>query len=279
MSLIPMSVEEDFYGSASTASASSAASSAASLLSTHTVPYAVAASNSYMDTGMIHRAWTLRLRPIRTTCFSLPPPPSMCETQTPVSPNCVAVYDVSSSEDTPYFCERAVEVLPSTLSEVHTLQTIVRKAYHQMQMKLYAKQIALLSLPPAIVTGLSFTKCQVDPVPTEQSIMSHIRVWENGTFTFQPRQIQAAPCVFLGLDERRVGTEPEDVDLALQGFDLQKPFTIVETRQTYSVQQEEKQIVIPRTGMIRGRERFERQEIPLSISFSDISFDITFEMP
>ena len=263
MSLIPMSDEEDFYGSSpfvSTLPASTAIPSTPS---------------STMDPDMIQRAWTLRLRPVRTVdCFSLPPPPTW-EEETPVSQNCVIVSDINSSEDTPYFCERAVEVSPWTLSE----QTLTRKVYHQIQMKEYRKQVALLSLPPAIVTAKSFTHCRVEPVPTEQSMMSHIRVWENGTFTFQPCQIQASPCVFLGLDERRVGGDPEDVDLAQRGFDLKKPFTIIETRQTYSVQQEEKQIVFPRTGMIRGRERFERQEIPLSLSFSNIAFDIMFEMP
>jgi hypothetical protein len=31
-----------------------------------------------------------------------------------------------------------------------------------------------------------------------------------------------------------------------------------------------------RSGMINGQERFERQEVPLSMSFSGISFDVSF---
>lgn len=260
MSSIPQSVEEDFYGSSDDA----------------TFPISISSARtpsvySYDDPESVHRAWALRLRPVRTTeCipFLYHPLPTYEE---PATETCVLVCD-----DAKEGCEGRVEIGSWSLSDqaIQILVSQLNKAHQREQQQ--QRELANASLPPAIVSGLSFTKCQVDPVPTEQSMLSHIRLWENGTFTFQPRQIQASPCVFLGLDERRLGTDPEDVDLVQKGFDLKKPFTICETRQEYRIEQDGKQIVFPRTGMIRGRERFERQEIPLSLSFSDISFDVSF---
>jgi hypothetical protein len=120
-----------------------------------------------------------------------------------------------------------------------------------------------------IVEALTHTTCRITPP-------SNIRLWENGTFTFHPHHIQENPCVYLGLEERIVGNNFGDVDLLLGGFDLKQPFTIYQKRQEYVIKQHKYSIVMSRSGMINGQERFERQEVPLSMSFSGISFDVSF---
>jgi len=106
----------------------------------------------------------------------------------------------------------------------------------------WAPRMSLLPplIVPALVEGKTYAKCRVDPVPTEDSILSHIRIWENGTFLFHPVDVKASPCVFIGLDERPVGTEAEDIDLQANGFDIRKPFTICETRTEYKIDQRER---------------------------------------
>lgn len=120
-----------------------------------------------------------------------------------------------------------------------------------------------------IVEALTHTTCRITPP-------SNIRLWENGIFTFHPHHIQENPCVYLGLEERIVGNNFGDVDLLLGGFDLKQPFTIYQKRQEYVIKQNKYSIVMSRSGMINGQERFERQEVPLSMSFSGISFDVSF---
>jgi hypothetical protein len=133
--------------------------------------------------------------------------------------------------------------------------------------------------PVAIVTPESFETCRVDPVSADQSLLSHIRLWENGTYRFTPVDIGRSPSVYLGLQERFVGMTPGDVDLSKIGFEPTRPFTICETPRAYTVTQDDLVCEFSRVGLINGIQYVERQEVPLSISFADLSFDVRFEAP
>lgn len=274
-------MEEDLYSSsfpvpvAATAAGTEAAAAAAAPIKRHFAPF---------ELDQIYRAWALRMRPVRTRpclpyseCAPLPPlvgkvsRPLIVESRWLCDAGTVVVCE--NTKDTPLVAwnEPAEETLCLAYSE-WKVETARWKAAEEA-LRRRSLEIA------AIVTPDSFETCRVDPVPAEQALLSHIRLWENGTFHFTPIEVGRSPTVYLGLQERFVDMSPGDVDLRKCGFDLTCPFTICETPRAYIVTQGDLVCELSRVGLIRGIQYVERQQVPLSLSFADLSFDVQFEDP
>ncbi len=217
----------------------------------------------------------MRLRPVRTRpCIPYgeraPPVP-------PPFPSTVALVE------TRWVCDAETEVVCKGAPLVAWNDEPVEKActrwfIETARQKATEQALRKRSLEPvAIVTPESFETCRVDPVSPKQSLLSHIRLWENGTFLFTPIDLGRSPTVYLGLQERFVGMTPGDVDLRKCGFDLTRPFTICETPPMYTVVQDDLVCELSRVGLLHGVQYVERQQVPLSISFADLSFEVRFE--
>lgn len=271
--------EEDLYGSS------------CSTLSFPAAPEAVKTPQKRLfapfELDQIWRAWGVRLRPVRTRpCTPCLPcvPYSAWEAASPPLPSTVEEVVLA---DTRWPCDAETVVVceETPLVAWNEEHALLLSAYTQWkadtaQQKAAEEAVRRRSLEPvAIVTPESFEACRVDPVPPEQSLLSHVRLWEPGTFHFTPVDVGCSPTVYLGLQERFVDLTPGDVDLRAVGFDLARPFTICETPRVYIVTQGDLVCELSRVGLLRGVQYVERQQVPLSISFADLSFEVRFEAP
>lgn len=285
--------EEDHYGysistipfpvtTVETAATAAAAAAATAPIKRRFAPF---------ELNQIYRAWNLRLRPVR----SLPCVPRVIcaphvlrvpyTVDVPVPPTVslmITESQWSCDPETVVVCEETPLVAWNESAEDSTL---LHSTYTQWEVETARQKSTEEALwrrsrdPVAIVTPESFEACRVDPVSAEQSLLSHIRLWENGTFHFTPVDVGRSPTVYLGLQERFIEMTPGDVDLRKCGFDLARPFTICETPRAYTVTQGDLVCELSRSGLIRGVQYVERQQVPLSLSFTDLSFDVRFEAP
>jgi len=229
--------------------------------------------------------WKLRLRPIQycsgyyvEPCSAVPVVSALPALPT-VVPKEVILWGDSRHCDSCDSCDSTVQVVlkedPLALLR-HALQNAAERAERADKAKAAWRRSLV---PTALVTPESYTVCRISPVPPEQSLLSHVRLWENGTYLFTPESQGPSPTVFLGLQERPVGTLPHDLDLGQQGFDLTRPFAICETRQSYTITQDERSLRLSRSGLINGKPYVERQEVCMTISFADLSFHVLFAPP
>lgn len=282
--------EDDLYGSSvSSLSSLPFPAFASAIANAAATPEAMKAPQKRLfapfELDQIYRAWGLWLRPVRTRpCVPCGPYSGWA----PVSPPLPSTVEEVVLTDTRWPCDAETVVVCEKAPLVawnESAEDCLLSAYFQWKVETARQKAAEEALwrrslePVAIVTPESFETCRVDPVSADQSLLSHVRLWEPGTFHFTPVAVGRSPTVYLGLQERFVDMRPGDVDLCKCGVDLTRPFTICETPRAYTVTQDDLVCELSRIGLIHGVQYVERQQVPLSISFADLSFEVRFEAP
>ena len=119
----------------------------------------------------------------------------------------------------------------------------------------------------ASIKSDSFHTCFVSPIVP----MSRLLVLENGIYDWKPEKIGRAPFISVGVNPLR----NNEMSLEAVGFDLRRPFRIIQTEDTYTITQGLRGVILARVDTSEtGWESRVRKD--LHVSFADTSFEVEF---